>query len=80
MAKDQSLEHSNRKLQAWDGGIANLYERADAIALYMLAAPDTVWLLEELEKGLVTPDTSVAHPDKAHALQKRFMKDLTWLN
>ena len=37
MAKDQSHEHSNRKLQDWNGGLADIYDDIDNIVLYMLA-------------------------------------------
>ena len=33
---------SNRKLQDWNGGLADIYNDVDTIALCMLAAPDSV--------------------------------------
>ncbi len=39
MAKYLSHEHSNRKLQAGAGGLSDMYDDTDAIALYMLAGP-----------------------------------------
>ena len=74
MAKDQSHEHSNRKLQAGSGGLADIYDDADTIALYMLAAPDAVRLTDEFEKVLDFHDHSVAHHEESPALQMRFMK------
>ena len=41
MGKDQSHEHSNKLLQQSGGGIADLYDKADSMALYMLSAPET---------------------------------------
>ena len=50
MATDQSHEHSNRQLQAGDGGLFDLHGDTDSIALYMLAAPDSAIFLNEFEK------------------------------
>ena len=47
MQKDKSHEHSNRKLQAGSGGLADIYDDADTIALYMLTATDAVRLTDE---------------------------------
>ncbi len=49
MAKDQSHEHSNRKLQAGAGGLSDMYDDEDAIALNMLAGPDSVRLIDQFE-------------------------------
>ena len=74
MAKDQSHEHSNRKQQAGSGGLADIYDDADTIALYMLTAPDAVQLTDKFEKVLDFHDPSVAHHEESPALQMRFMK------
>ena len=49
MATDQSHEHSNRQLQAGDGGLFDLHGDTDSIALYMLAAPDSAIFINEFE-------------------------------
>ena len=49
MAKDQSREHSNRQLQAGGGGLSDIYDDTDSIALYMLAGPDSVRLINTFE-------------------------------
>ena len=69
MAKDQSHEHSNRKLQAGGGGLSDLYDDADAIALYMLAGSDSVRLIDEFETVQTLRDPSVAHHEESPALQ-----------
>ena len=76
MAKDQSHEHSNRKLQADGGGLSDLYDNADAIALYMLAGPDFVRLIDEFETVQTLRDPSVAHHEESPALLRRFIKDV----
>ena len=55
---------SNRKLQDWNGGLADIYDDVDIIALYMLAAPDSVQLTDEFEKVLDFHDPSVAHHEE----------------
>ena len=42
MTMDQSHEHITRQLQARGGGLSDLYDDTDSIALYILAAPDSV--------------------------------------
>ena len=63
MAKDQSHEHSNKKLQAGAGGLSDMYDDADAIALNVLAV-------------LNMHDSSVAHHEESPALQRRFISDV----
>ena len=79
MAKDQSHEHSNRKLQAGAGGLSDMYDDTDAITLYMLAGPESVRLIDEFETVQNKHDSSVAHHEESPALQKRFMTDVTKL-
>ena len=49
MATDQSHEHSNRQLQAGGGGLSDLYDDTDYIALYMLLVPDSMIFINEFE-------------------------------
>lgn len=77
IAKDQSHEQSNKKLQAGGGGLSDMYDDPDSIALYMLAGPDTVRLLEEFESVQSLADSSVAHHEESPSLQYRFIKDVT---
>ena len=61
MAKGQSREHSNRQLQAGDGGLSDLYDDTDSIALYMLAAPDSVIFINEFESVQNQRNSSDVH-------------------
>ena len=49
IAKDQSHEQMNKVLQG-NGGASDLYDDTYAIALYMLAGPDCVRMIEEFER------------------------------
>ena len=60
--KDQSHEQTNKILQA-NGGISNLYDSPEAMALYMLIAPDSARIVGEF-----------AHHE-AYPLLVKFLKD-----
>lgn len=77
MAKDQSHEHSNKALQQSGGGLADMYDEADSIALYMLAAPDTARIVQEFENVLgKNKTTNTSHHEEAPKLQKKFLTDV----
>ena len=42
-------EHSNQQLQAGGGGLSDLYDDIDSIALYILAADNSVIFINEFE-------------------------------
>ena len=78
IAKDQSHEQSHKKLQAGGGGLSDMYDDANAFALYMLAGPDSVRLIDQFESVLTTSDSSVAHHEESPALQRRSMTN-SWV-
>ena len=49
IAMYQFHEHINRQLQAGGGDSSDLYDNTDSIALYVLAAPDSVIFIKEFE-------------------------------
>ena len=53
-----------------------MYDDKDAIALYMLAGPDSVRLIDQFESVLKMADSSVAHHEESLALQQRFITDV----
>lgn len=75
IAKDQSHEQMNKVLKG-KGGASDLYDDTDAIALYMLAGPDCVRIIEEFERLHKIPTTSTCHHEEAASLQSRFLKDV----
>jgi hypothetical protein len=77
MAKDQGHEQSNKILQA-HGGAVGLYQNPQALALYMLAGPDSSRIVQEFEAvlGSTSMSTSCAHNEEAHTFQVRFRKDV----
>ena len=76
IAKDQSHEQSNKKLQAGGGGLSDMYDDSGAIALYMLAGPESVRLIDQFESVLTVSESSIAHHEEAPALQRRFITDV----
>ena len=75
IAKDQSHEQTNKVLQG-NGGASDLYDDTDAIALYMLAGPDCVRIIEEFERVHMSMELSAGHHEKARSLQSTFLKDV----
>ena len=61
VAKDLSHEHNNRQLQAGDGGLSDLYDDTDYIALHMLLAPDSMIFINEFESGQNHRNSSDVH-------------------
>ena len=51
----------NRQLQAGGGGVSDLYGDTDSIALYMLAAPDSVIFILEFEGVQYHQNSSDVH-------------------
>ena len=45
-------EHSNQQFQAGGGGLLDLYDDIDSIALYILAADNSVIFINEIESVL----------------------------
>ena len=76
MAKDQSHEHSNKELQQNGGGLSDLYDHADSIALYMLAAPDTARMIKEFDHVLCKESSRTTHHEESHKLQIKFVSDV----
>ena len=76
MAKDQSHEHSNKELQQNGGGLSDLYDHADSIALYMLAAPDTARMIKEFEHVLCKESPRTTHHEESPKLQIKFLSDV----
>ena len=54
-------------------GASDLYDDTDAIALYMLAGPDCVRILDEFEN---IPKGTTNHHEQAHHSQQTFLKDI----
>ena len=75
MGKDQSHEQSNKKLQS-AGGLSDLYDEPDTLALYMLSTPDMLRIIEEFELVLNTESKSTKHHEEAHSLQVKFLRDV----
>ena len=69
--KHQSHEQSNEILQS-NGGISDLYDNPDAIALHMLSAPDSACNFDEFENICASRDQSTAHHEEAPSLQIKF--------
>ena len=65
----------NKVLQG-SGGASDLYDDTDAIALYMLAGPDCVRILDEFENIHKLPNGTTNHHEQAHHLQLTFLKDI----
>ena len=59
-----------------NGGASDLYDDTDAIALYMLAGPDCVRIIEEFERVHERPELSTGHHEEARSLQSTFLKDV----
>ena len=76
MAKDQSHEHSNKELQQFGGGLSDLYDHADSIALYMLAAPDTSRMVKEFEHVMSKESFRTSHHEESPKLQTKFLSDV----
>lgn len=77
MAKDQSHEHSNKALQQSGGGLADMYDEAESIILYMLAAPETARIIQKFENSIEIKDnTSTAHHEESPKLQVKFLSDV----
>ena len=75
IAKYQPHEQMNKVLQG-NGGASDLYDDTDAIALYMLAGPDCVRMIEELERVNKLPLESTGHHEETHSLQCKFLNDV----
>ena len=75
IAKDQSHEQTNKVLQG-NGGASDLYDDTDAIALYMLAGPDCVIIIEKFEHFPKVPKLLTGHHEEARSLQFIFLKDV----
>ena len=65
----------NKVLQG-KGGASDLYDDPDAIALYMLAGPDCVRIIEEFENIHKLHTGTKDHHEEAHSLQAKFRKDV----
>ena len=74
IAKVQTHEQINKVLQGY-GGASDLYDDTDAIALYMLAGPDCVRMIEEFERVNRLPLESTDHHEEAHSLQCKFLNE-----
>ena len=71
---DQSHEHSNWWLQAGGGCLSDLYDDTDSIALYMLAAPDFLTFIIELESAQNHRASSdVHHKESLKAPERHFV-------
>ena len=75
IAKDQSHEQMNKVLQG-NCGASDLYDDTDAIALYMLAGPECVRMIDEFEMVNKVPLESTGHHEEAHSLQCKFLNDV----
>ena len=75
IAKDQSHEQMNKVLQQ-NGGASDLYDDTEAISLYMLAGPDCVRMIEEIERVNKFPLESTGHHEVTHSLQCKFLNDV----
>ena len=75
MAKDQTHEQSNKSLQT-HGGAVGLYEKPEALTLFMLAGPDCTRVIEEFEAINDPPLSSTAHHEEGQSLQLKFRKDV----
>ena len=64
MAKDQSHEHCNKALQQSGGGLADMYDNAESIMLYMLAAPETARIIQEFENSIEMKKIHLMHTMK----------------
>ena len=76
MAKDQSHEHSNPKLQAGGGGLFDMYDDTDMITLYMLAGPDSVRVNDEFKRVQVLHNSPIGHHEESPSLQRCFIEDI----
>ena len=53
-----------------------MYDDAESIALYMLAAPDSARMINELERVLSKNATRATHHEEATKMQLKFHKDV----
>ena len=75
IGKDQSHEQSNKTLQS-SGGLSDLYDDQETLAVYMLSTPDSLRIVDEFESVLTTPNKSTKHHEEAHSLQVKFFADV----
>lgn len=75
IAKDQSHEQMNKVLQGC-GGASDLYDNTEALALYMLAGPECVRMIEEFENVQKLTEGPTGHHETAPGLQSRFLNDV----
>jgi len=75
IAKDRSHKQTNKVFQG-NGRASDLYDYKDAIALYILAGPDCVRIIEEFERVHKQLELSTGHHEEARSLQSRFLQDV----
>jgi len=71
IGKDQSHEQSNKNLQAHSGAVG-LYEKHEALTLFMPASPDCTRCIKVFETVLDPTTSNTAHHEEASALQTKF--------
>ena len=76
IAKYQSHEQSNTKLQAGGGGLSDMYNDAGAITFYMLAGPESMRFIDQFESVLTVSNSSIAFHEEAPAFQRCFITDV----
>ena len=69
---------SNKKLQVCESGLSDLCDGEDAVALHVLADPDSICFLEKFENKQVVLHSSLAHHEESfYTNANQFIKDVT---